>query len=65
MQDQESYESHDHIPLMEDSIIGQSNQATNHEISIQASFPQSVLILNNNFESSISIEIIIEKSKFN
>ena len=55
--DQESSKQHDPIPLMEDPIIGQSDQATNFEISIKAGFPQSVLILNLNFESSISITI--------
>ena len=54
---QESSKSHDPIPLVEDLIIGQSDQATNFEISIKAGFPQSVLILNINFESSISITI--------
>ena len=48
-QNQESSEFQDHIPLLEDPIIGQSDQATNQEISIQADFPQSVLILNTNF----------------
>ena len=38
-QDQESSESQDLILLIEDPIIGQSDQATNHEISIQAGFP--------------------------
>ena len=33
-QDQETSESQDHIPFIEDQIIGQSNQATNQEISI-------------------------------
>ena len=38
-------------------IIGQSDQATNPEISIQAGFPQSVLILNQNFDFSMIISI--------
>ena len=38
MQDQESSQSQDPIFSMEDPIIGQSNQATNIEISIQTSF---------------------------
>ena len=54
---QESSKPHDTIPLVEDLIIGQSDQATNFEISINAGFPQSILILNPNFESSISITI--------
>ena len=33
-QDQESYEFQDPIFSMEDPIIGQSDQATNHKISI-------------------------------
>ena len=41
----QSSESQDSIYLIEDPKIGQSDQATNHEISIQAGFPQSVLIL--------------------
>ena len=56
-QDQESSESQDPILLMEDQIIGQSDQATNHEISIQAGFPQSVLILQSNFDFSMIISI--------
>ena len=54
--DQESSESQDPI-FLEDPIIGQSNQATNQEISIQASLPQSVLILNQNFPFSMIISI--------
>ena len=46
--DKKSSELHDLIPLMEDPIIGQSDQATNFEISIKADFPQSVLIFNIN-----------------
>ena len=56
-QDQESSESQDPILLMEDTIISQSDQATNQEISIQAIFPQSVLILNQNFDFSMIIPI--------
>ena len=44
MQDQESSESQDPI-LIEDQSIGQLDQATDQQILIQASFPQSVLIL--------------------
>ena len=47
--DLESSEFQDSILLIEDQSIGQSNQATNQEISTQAGFPQSVLILNQNF----------------
>ena len=54
---QESSESHDHISLMEDPIIGQSDRATDHKISIQAGFSQSVLILNQNFDFSMIILI--------
>ena len=39
MQDQKSFESQDPIFSVEDPIIRQSDQATNHEISIQAGFP--------------------------
>ena len=38
-QDQESFESQNPIFSMEDPIIGQSDQATSHKISIQAGFP--------------------------
>ena len=44
-------------PFNKDQIINQSNQATNHEISIQAGFPQSVLILDQNFPFSMIISI--------
>ena len=46
-----------HPILIEDQSIGQSDQATDQQISIQAGFPQSVLILNQNFPFSMIISI--------
>ena len=49
-------ESQDPISI-EDQSIGQSDQATDQQISIQAGFPQSVLILDQNFPFSMIISI--------
>ena len=55
--DQQSSEFQDPIFLIEDQTIGQSDQATDQQISIHAGFPQSVLILDQNFPFSMIIPI--------